>query len=237
MLCPWCSNTNFLPRSLCAHCNEDLFPKPVTDEQAARHKRPPDDDEHAGVVAARWKSFAVSLCTVAVAAFGGVTSYVHWPVKPAPPPAVQDTAPPPDPAGQLATMNAFLETVESTRSELPAFLGSCAYAASDADTLAQIVQERDQAVNQATTLRTDDILDGDKLRQALVTMTQAMLTADKKYLTWAQRAASSGSCSEAGGSSFDQANQAAADAKRAFVKLWKGDADKYGQPPYKWNDF
>lgn len=157
--------------------------------------------------------------------------------KPAPPPAVQDTAPPPDPAGQLATMNAFLETVESTRSELPAFLGSCAYAASDADTLAQTVQERDQAVNQATALRTDDILDGDRLRQALVTMARAMLTADKKYLTWAQRAASSGSCSDAGGSSFDQANQAAADAKRAFVKVWKGDADKYGQPTYTWNDF
>lgn len=48
MQCPWCSNTNFLPRVLCAHCNEELFPKPVTDEQTARHKKPPDDGERTG---------------------------------------------------------------------------------------------------------------------------------------------------------------------------------------------
>jgi hypothetical protein len=238
MQCPWCSNTNFLPRVLCAHCNEELFPKPVTDEQTARHEKPPDDGERTGAGAAQWKSLAVSLCTAAGLGLGGVTSYHHWPVKPAPAQAVQDSAPLPDPAEELTAMNTFLQTVQSTRTEMPDTLGACEYAASDVELLAEVVQERTQQVSEATALRVDDIVDGGGLRQALISMTVATLTADKRYLTWARRAGSSSVCSDAGGNdAINKANQTAADAKRAFVRVWNADASRYGQPTYEWNDF
>jgi hypothetical protein len=239
MRCPWCSNTNFPPRTRCAHCNEDLFPAMEEDELDL----PPEeeDDEHAAVVLARLQSAAISVVTLAVLTLGAWTCFDHWPKEPpllGEPIPVPSITPTPDPAKQFTAMNALLKDARATRSHIPPTLGSCLNVSSDADTLEGIVQERTDQAAAAAKLETSVMPDGDALKEALVAMTQATENADEQYLSWAQDAQSSGSCFDVPASGdIADANQTAADAKRAFVKLWNAEAPTYGKHKYRWTDF
>jgi rubredoxin-like zinc ribbon protein len=239
MRCPWCANTNFPPRTHCAHCNEELFPEPDEDDRDAPLDE--EDEARAAVVVARFRSVAVSVGTLAVLTFGGWTSYDHWPTPPplvGEPIPVPSTEPSPDPAARFTEMNALLRSVRSTRSRIPPTLGSCVSVSSDAEALERIVQERDEQANEATALDVTGMPNGDAIKEALVAMAQATADADEQYRSWAEESQTTGQCVDVPeDGTIGTANQTAADAKRAFVSLWNADAPSYGQRKYKWTDF
>jgi hypothetical protein len=244
MKCRWCANTNFSLGSTCTHCGEDLFPKPDPEEEPTR--RTPEDEELHAATVTWFKSLGVSLVTLSALTLGGVSTYVHWPVKESPPvlptPTVSagsagSPAPTEDPLSELTAMNTLLQSITATRAKVPDTLGSCTNIASDAGSLKVIVQERTDQASQATSLAATALPDGEGLKEALVSMAQATLDADQKYLSWARRA-QSGTCTDASGNAaINTANQTAADAKRAFVSLWNNDAGQYNQQTYDWKDF
>jgi hypothetical protein len=243
MRCRWCSNLNFLPGPTCVHCGEELFDRPDDDH----YFEEPDqaEEELRDLSVARFKSFVVSIVAIGLMTFGSVTTYHRWPVhpprpQPSPSPSPTPTptpTPPSDPATQLGDIGEFLKSIKKTRADIPETLGSCSTVDTDLPTLQQVVKDRATEADQASNLATDAVSDGAALKEALINMTQATLSADQLYASWAQDAQSSGFCSDVPASGdIADANQTAADAKRAFVSLWNSDAKSYGLKTYSWRD-
>jgi hypothetical protein len=180
---------------------------------------------------------------VAILAGGGWIAFTSWPGRqnvaaPSPSPVSSPADSGPADSSQIEGMNALLQKIKATRSEVPDTLGSCASLDSDLSALQQAVQERRDETTEAANLPIDQLLDGTQLSQALVDLTQRTLDADQQYLNWAQDAQASGQCTDAGeDTGISDANQRAADAKRAFVDLWNSDAAEFQLPQYAWNDF
>ncbi|MDN3351702.1 hypothetical protein [Actinomadura sp. DC4] len=226
---------------MCTHCGEWLFPRPEPEEEPA-YPTPEDEELHAATVT--WfKSLGVSLVALSALTLGGVNTYTHWPVKepplvlPTPTPSAESETPTADPLDQLTAINTLLESIKHTRAKVPDTLGSCTNLASDEASLEEVVQERDEQASQAPALAADSLSDGESLKEALLNMVQSTLTADQKYLTWARKGESVGCTGVPATGTINDANQTAADAKRAFVGLWNSDAEPYDLPSYKWNDF
>ena len=159
------------------------------------------------------------------------------------PSAVQTTTVPSAEATPSADISTLLQSIVATRSEMPAAVGSCANVGSDVSALQQVVAERNSDAAQAVNLQGEPSSAGSNLMQALVSMTQSMSVADNDYLTWAQQAQSSGTCTDVTESDVTETgtigtdNQNAANAKRAFVALWNPCAQQAGQQTYTWKDF
>jgi hypothetical protein len=154
------------------------------------------------------------------------------------PPVATPETPPTIALSQATEMNAVLQAVQSTRSQVPDTLGSCDSVGSDLSVLQQVVQDRRDEVSRARSLQADQLTGDDDLRQDLVDLTQTTLDADEDYLNWAQQAEASGECTDVSeNGAIGRANQRAADAKRHFVAMWNAIAPQFDLPTYVWNDF
>lgn len=240
MKCRYCNNLNLLIRSTCTHCGEELTsaedPQPSrTAWETPRSVRPRDP----GIE--RWKSMVLSVVVLAALSGGGLTTFDRWPTRqpgygptPSPTEVIDSAAPATDPSTQVGEVGALLESISTSSADnLPRTLGSCSTVASDIGPLRRLIRERTAHTQRAQSLRTDAIPDGESLKQALVSMLQAMLDADQEYLVWARRP---GCTSAYKDSTIKTANDAATTAKQTFVNLWNGVASQYDQPTYQWND-
>ena len=198
---------------------------------------------------ADWKIITMYALAAVVLAYGGWVTFTSWPGRgpaiadpgtgetPTPTPSVSQSAPA-DASSQASSMAGTLDSMASTRSDVPDTLGNCSSVGADLSVLKRVIQERVDQVTEAQSLSVDQIPSGDSLQQALVTMAQSSLEADQKYLSWAKHADSS-SCKNVDPESgtIGAANQTAADAKRGFVGLWNSVAGQYQLTTYIWKDF
>lgn len=256
VICPWCRNDNILLRPNCPHCGEEIEKAEETEFQADDEAEEPLPADLLEEVPDSWKGAAVAVLVAFVLVAGGKVTFDHWPrhifpgessqprpsitAEPWPPgETAAPSSPAEDPAiAQVEAIDGLLAAVTASHRKLPDTLGGCDSAAADLGPLKEVTEERRQQAEQAGFLQVDAIPEGDALKQALMEMTSASLQADEEYVTWAEQAQSSVTCTEASqDSSIVTANKTATSAKRRFADLWSSIASQHGGSAYTAGDF
>ncbi len=154
-----------------------------------------------------------------------------------PPPA---TSPAPTPSalasGQAVAVGHLLNSSAATRQALDGAISevlNCTNLSGAASQIQNAVSQRGSEYRQAAALSASGLPQGAAVKSDLITALRTSLDADDDYLTWAQQELNLGCAQPEQTTAYGAANsadQAADEAKQAFVQVWNPIAVKYGVP-------
>lgn len=170
--------------------------------------------------------------TGVLATMAGVTAPVH--AEPAAPlTASPGTSPTPDGRTQAIGLDTLLNSSSNSRTSLRAALNDaerCVNAASAADTLRRVTDERSGQLARARELPVDAIAGGVAIRGQLVAALTHSVAADEAFTAWARNVAAGRCGHDANYAEAGRQSSSATAAKRAFCAAWNPVASRYGLP-------
>jgi hypothetical protein len=176
--------------------------------------------------------------TALLGAFVGVTAPVYADERPyaAPmttPRPTPTPSPSPDGRTQAIGLDTLLNASSSSRTSLRAALSDadrCVDAASAADTLQRVTDERSGQLARARELPVDAIPGGANVRSLLVDALTYSVAADRAFTAWAANVAAGWCGHDAHYAEAGRASSSATAAKRAFCATWNPVASGYRLP-------
>jgi hypothetical protein len=175
--------------------------------------------------------------TAVLATMAGITAPVHADAGAAstvaPSGASPETSPTPNGRTQAIGLDTLLNASGSSRTSLRAALNDaerCVNAASAADTLRRVTDERSGQLARARELPVDAIAGGKAIRDQLVAALTHSVAADEAFTAWARNVAAGRCGHDANYAEAGRASSAATAAKRAFCTAWNPVAAAYGLP-------
>ena len=160
------------------------------------------------------------------------------------PPASQSPpaqAPTQSAADQARSISSLLADAKDSRLALVsavADVDGCRDSQGAISTLSRVAKERQNELSRAYRLTVDQLPNGEQLQQALEQAFSASLTADQRFLAWAQTVAGcSGTAPHTENyQTAAQASQQATAAKQNFVSMWNSVAGSYLLPTVREQD-
>lgn len=134
---------------------------------------------------------------------------------------------------QAIGLDTLLNASSNSRTNLRAALNDaerCVNAASAADTLRRVTDERSGQLARARELPVDAIAGGTAIRDRLVSALTHSVAADEAFTAWARNVATGRCGHDANYAEAGRASSAATTAKRAFCTAWNPVAAGYGLP-------